>query len=130
MIRRIRKTVFKRNLPSINRYFLNLATDLNNPELLALLLTDGKCDLNSSVRCGALLRPLIFAIKKKNQAIVQILLDAGSSVTSPSTNTLRLLNMPWEDNMSAIEYACIKNQPEILKLLVSRDKRQNPERYV
>jgi len=125
------------------RLFLCAATLHNHTELVTLLLSDPRCDLDEAF--NGVPDPLFLAIRSGNTRLVEMFLSSPSTTTSV-TAELRIhapyddeLTLKWcrysvagcrcywhqpggsaqDGHMSAIEYACFWYQPEVFKLLIS-----------
>jgi len=109
------------------------AIDHNRTDLVAHLLADDEfCDLNSTIRCCDLPRPLIYALRKRNSTLVQQFLLAGALVTFKNDDDSEIsLQRPlfWHEKQSAIQYACLLSEPDLLELLVIHDRKMNRPRY-
>jgi len=121
------KNISECDLICFRRLFLCAATKYGHTTLLNLLLSKPKfCDLDSVVKFN-IPRPLFVAIETGNASLVESFLRAGSSVTlkggAPENGLLST------NEMTAIEYACTFDRPEIFKLLVSYDTDKAMQRF-
>jgi len=115
---------------------LRAAIEHKHTELISLLLTDPRCDLKAYEK--SIRGPIFPAIKSGNLQLVKDSLRQSRYCLNLLQH--HLIDLRCDDGidgsnkpfyfMSAIQYACYCNQPEILKLLMAYDRRRYPPLYV
>jgi len=108
--------------------FLCAAIDHDHSSLVTLLLSHPECDINFSF--GYVIpSPLHAAVLARNSALVRVLLSAGASVNLESRTQTAVVSLT--DAISAVESACVGDNPKILQLLLpTYDKHQTRARLV
>jgi len=112
---------------------LNEAIVHKHTELITLLLSDPRYSLKS-LDNSKIMKILLTAMDAGNLQVVEVLLRARSSLilrsgivngfTHSGTRTADKLA-----KLNAIEYACLLDQPEMVKLLVSYDRIENKQHH-
>jgi ankyrin repeat protein len=75
------------------------------------LLKELGCDIDAKIAISGNVTALMLAVSKGNIDTVKLILDNGASV-----------NITDDDGASALDWACMVDSPEILKLLLSHGK--------
>jgi len=103
----------------LRRWFLNFAIEYQNSQLVTLLLSDLFDDLLANPRCKCVDFPVIpMPAAFLTRAEVFLRSCSSMNLTSTVTNDLTYSG-PWHDVWSPFEYACVIDQPGILKILIS-----------
>jgi len=99
------------------RLVLFNATRLNHCHLVERLLYNSSYDLDSSIHCETP-SPLNLAIQQGKVQLVEVFLNAGTSVTNRLCGNFE----------SAVKFACLDNQLDIMRILVAYDRKQSLNR--
>jgi len=138
MFNQVHENLCDHDLHCLFRLFMCAATKYNHFQLVFRLLTDPRCDLNFSL--GGVPHPLFDAIRVGDRRIVKLYLHTISTIDvlkqhqfDPSfeehTDELVESISEPDEYVSAVEFACLYDQPEILVLLVAYDDIQRSTRY-
>jgi len=108
-----------------------IAVAINNAhtELVKLLLTNERCDLNTPIS-PIIPNPIFIAMRVGSSLILEALLQAGSSLT---LETLFFESFDDDElrgeSLSPVKFACLLDEPDMLEILLAHDRVHNQERY-
>jgi len=111
--------------------FLCAAVECDQRDLIAQILAH-KYYVNDDQLALTLVKPLLVAMNTGNLHLMEVFLRAGASMRLECFGPIVSFSNPDVSYtfMSAIEFACVLNDPEVFKVLVSHDNERHQERYV
>jgi len=113
---------------SFFRLFLGAAIESDHTDLVTRLLTEKRCDLDSSMD-SYIPSPLFTAIRSANVRIFEVLLCASSELNLTKEHKIQL---PCDDrvmSMSVFEYACFCDERDIVKRMLVYQREQDARPY-